>query len=181
LTLLRHLRLNWPNGCQADICNLTPRTMSESGHKEPYSTASPHDRCTFDCGRSREAGTRRRGRATVMPIIAGLRPNNDALRDLPPPPQYWRCSWTARRSPSRSGTWADETVRFSMSGAIRGCGVLSRESRAQAAELVVTHSKIGQSGKAKTHHVSTVALSRNTNRRAAGHSPTAPNGGSAWR
>ena len=57
------------------------------GHKEPYSTASPHDRCTFDCGRSREAGTRRRGRATAMPIIAGLRPNNDALRDLPPPPQ----------------------------------------------------------------------------------------------
>jgi hypothetical protein len=26
-----------------------------------------------------------------------------------------------------------------MSGAIRGCGVLSRESRAQAGELVVTH------------------------------------------
>ena len=63
------------------------RVTAAKGHKETYSTASPHDRCTFDCGRSREAGTRRRGRATVMPIIAGLRPNNDALRDLPPPPQ----------------------------------------------------------------------------------------------
>jgi hypothetical protein len=60
-------------------------------------------------------------------------------------PQYWRCSWTAKRSPSRSGTWADETVRFSTSGAIRGCGVLSRESRAQVGELVVTHPKNEQS------------------------------------
>src|SRR5882762_6919696 len=49
------------------------------GHKEPYSTASPHDRCTFDCGRSSEAGTRLRGRTTV-PIIAGLGPSNTCLR-----------------------------------------------------------------------------------------------------
>jgi hypothetical protein len=41
--------------------------------------------------------------------------------------------------------WADETVRFSMSGAIPGCGVLSRESRAQAGALVVTHPKNEQS------------------------------------
>jgi hypothetical protein len=107
------------------------------GHKESYSTASTYDRCTFDCGRSRKAETRRPGRATVMPMIAGLCPNNDALHDLPPPPQYWRCSWTARRSPSRSGTSADETVHFSMSGAIPACDVLSGESRAQACVLVV--------------------------------------------
>ena len=30
----------------------------ESGHKETYSTALPHDRCTFDCGRFGEAEKR---------------------------------------------------------------------------------------------------------------------------
>jgi len=54
-------------------------------------------------------------------------------------------SWTAGRSLSRSGARADETVRFSMFGAVPGCGVLSVESRTQASVLVVTHPKNEQS------------------------------------
>ena len=52
---------------------------SESGQKEPYSTASPHDRCTLDCGRSGEAGTRCQGRVTA-PIISGCAQNNICVR-----------------------------------------------------------------------------------------------------
>jgi hypothetical protein len=84
-----------------------------------------------------------------MPIIAGLRPNNDALRDLPPPPLILAMFLDGETIAIEIRKWADETVRFSMSGAIRGCGVLSRESRAQAGELVVTHPKFEQSANPK--------------------------------
>lgn len=49
--------------------------------KSRYSTASPHDRCTFDCGTCSEARTRHRGR-TKVPITARLAQK----QNLPPPP-----------------------------------------------------------------------------------------------
>src|SRR6266404_2983436 len=51
--------------------------MAEMGHKEPYSTASPHDRCTFNCGRTR-AGPGGGGEATTLPHRADQRRTNPA-------------------------------------------------------------------------------------------------------
>jgi hypothetical protein len=98
------------------------------------------------------------------------------IKDMPVPLKPRRRTW-------RVFAWSQHrsTVRFSVSGPIPGC---ERDIRRISSSGQCTRRnppKDRTVGKAKTHHVSTVALSRNTNRRAAGHSPTAPNGGSAWR
>src|SRR5258706_1313313 len=66
--------------------------MAALGHKEPYSTASPHDRCTFNCGRARAGpgGVARRASPSdhrriaqnMMPPIAKI----DSTASLPPSP-----------------------------------------------------------------------------------------------
>src|SRR6516225_7504511 len=55
-----------------DFCRgwrVSPGLTAALGHKESYEFASTRDRCTLDCGRSAEVGTRRRALAAV-PIIA---------------------------------------------------------------------------------------------------------------
>jgi hypothetical protein len=98
--------------CDFNACNLARAGMSEVGHKEPYSTASPHDRFTVNCGRARG---REEGEAATLPhrAEATLAVKNFCVGGLLTIQPHSRITLTTRmRTPSgasrRPGRWSHD-------------------------------------------------------------------------